>query len=182
MGLEHFATLSTGEHIPNPCHLRTSEAILAQRQQSLARKKRGGKNRRRAKLLVAKAHRKVRNRRRDFHHKTANAVVAQAGAIAVEKLNAAGMVSNHALAKSISDAGWAQFIGILTRKAEEAGVVVVQVNPADTSQACSTCGATVPKALSDRWHRCGCGLSIHRDHNAALNILSWAGLARQVVA
>ncbi len=71
---------------------------------------------------------------------------------------------------------------ILTNKAEEAGSVVVAVNPAGTSQHCSSCGAKVPKALSERRHECAaCGLSLQRDVNAARNILHRAGLARAVV-
>jgi putative transposase len=181
VGVEHFATLSTGVHIPNPRHFRHGETLLAHRQQALARKKRGSRNRHRATVLVARAHRKVRDQRRDFHHKTALALVRAHGAIAVEKLNTAGMMRNHCLAKSISDAGWAQFIAILTHKAAEAGVVVVAVNPAGTSQMCSGCGRAVPKDLSQRWHLCpACGLSIHRDHNSARAILHRAGLARAV--
>ena len=181
VGLEHFATLSTGAHIPNPRHFRHGETLLARRQQALARKKHGSRNRHRAKMLVARAHRKVRDQRRDFHHKTALALVRAHGAIAVEKLNTAGMVRNPCLAKSIGDAGWAQFIAILTHKAAEAGVVVVAVNPASTSQMCSGCGRAVPKDLSQRWHLCSaCGLSIHRDHNSARAILHRAGLARAV--
>jgi len=182
MGLEHFATLSTGKHIANPRHFRGGEALLARRQQSLARKKRGSNRRKKAKLLVAKAHRKVRNQRRDFHHKAANGVVAQAGAIAVESLNTAGMVKNHSLAKSISDAGWAQFLTMLGYKAEGAGVQVIAVNPSGTSQACSACGAVVRKDLSTRWHTCACGASLQRDVNAARIILKRAGLARQAAS
>jgi putative transposase len=91
------------------------------------------------------------------------------------------MVRNPCLAKSIADAGWNQFLTILTRKAEETGVVVVVVNPAGTSQVCSRCGRTVPKTLSNRWHTCpyeDCGLSLQRDHNSARTILHRAGLAR----
>lgn len=132
---------------------------------------------------MAKAHRKVRHQRRDFHHKAANAIVAQAGAIAVERLNTANMVRNHALAKSISDAGWAQFLTMLGYKAEEAGIPYIAVNPSGTSQACSGCGAIVKKALADRWHSCEhCGVSLQRDHNAAVNILMRAGLARQAAS
>ena len=99
----------------------------------------------------------------------------------MEKLNTAGMVRNPGLAKSISDAGWAQFITILTTKAEEAGLVVVVVNPAGTSQVCSGCGRMVPKTLSDRWHTCpyeDCGLSLQRDHNSARALLNRKGFAR----
>jgi putative transposase len=180
VGLEHFATLSTGQHIPNPRHFRHGAAVLAQRQQALARQKRGSRNRRRAKVLVARAHRKIRDQRRDFHHKTARHIVRGHGAIAVESLRVANMVRNPSLAKSISDAGWNQFLAILSAKAEEAGLLVVVVNPAGTSQECSGCGRSVPKDLSVRWHTCpyeDCGLSLGRDHNSARAILNRAGLA-----
>src|SRR5262245_35178644 len=81
------------------------------------------------------------------------------------------MVKNHHLAKSISDAGWAQFLSILAAKAAYAGRRVVAVPPAYTSQTCSGCGVIVQKGLSVRWHSCpNCGTSLHRDHNAAKNI------------
>ena len=146
-----------------------------------AHKNHGSKNRRRASLLVAKAHRRIRNKRANFHHQEARTIIDRHGAIAIEGLRIKNMVRNPCLSKSISDAGWTQFLTILTHKAAEAGVVVVVVNPAGTSQVCSGCGRVVPKTLSDRWHTCpyeDCGLSLHRDHNAARNILNRAGLAR----
>jgi putative transposase len=173
VGLEHFLTTSEGEHIANPRHFRTGQAALSKRSQALSRKK--------AKLLVAKAHRKVRNQRRDFHHKTAKALVDGHSRIAVEDLRIANMVRNHALAKSISDAGWGQFLSILSSKAEGAGCTVIAVNPAGTSQTCSGCGTLCPKALSTRRHHCDhCGCSLQRDVNAARNILARAGQALQV--
>jgi putative transposase len=79
---------------------------------------------------------------------------------------AAGM-----LAKSVNDAGWSSFIEKLTYKAEEAGRVLVKVDPRGTSQRC-VCGAPNPKTLSQRWHQCdSCGLSVARDHASALEIL-----------
>jgi putative transposase len=85
------------------------------------------------------------------------------------------MVQNHHLAKSISDAGWAAFLTILSFKAACAGREVVAVNPAFTSQTCSGCGEMVSKGLSVRWHACPvCGTELHRDHNAAKNI-QWRG-------
>ena len=90
------------------------------------------------------------------------------------------MVQNHSLAKSIADAGWSVFLAILTFKAASVGKRVMAVNPAFTSQACSRCGVIVQKGLSVRWHLCPeCGTSLHRDHNAALNILQ-LGQAVQV--
>ena len=86
------------------------------------------------------------------------------------------MVKNHDLAKSISDAGWSRFLTILlTFKAASAEKRVVAVPPASTSQRCSGCGHLVQKGLSVRWHACpDCGASLHRDQNAALNILRLA--------
>lgn len=168
VGLEHFATFSTGTHVANPRYLRRGEAVLARRQRRLARKKRGSRNRARAKLLVAQAQRTVRN----HHHKEANTIIQACGMIAVEDLRIRNMVRNHTLAKSITDAGWAQFLAILAYKAEEAGVPYIAVDPRKTSQVCSGCGRDRSKDLSVRWHTCAqCGLSLQRDHNAALNIL-----------
>jgi putative transposase len=101
--------------------------------------------------------------------------VRQYDTVYCEDLPTANMVRNHSLAKSISDAGWSKFLAILSFKAECAGRRVVAVPPAFTSQRCSGCKREVWKGLSVRWHRCpytDCGASLHRDHNAALNILA----------
>jgi putative transposase len=117
----------------------------------------------------------------DFHHKTALKIVREFDAIAVEDLNVKGMVKNHHLAKSIGDAGWNQFVLILTSKAEEAGREVIKVNPTYTTQDCSKCGHRERKTLATREHRCvNCGFIAHRDHNAALNIKGRAGLSGMV--
>jgi putative transposase len=89
-----------------------------------------------------------------------------------EDLRVRNMVQNHSLAKGIADVGWSTFLSILTFKAASAGKRVQAVNPANTSQVCSGCGLIVLKGLSVRWHFCpDCGTNLHRDHNAALNIL-----------
>jgi putative transposase len=114
----------------------------------------------------------VRRARQDFQHKTALAVVRAYDTISHEALQVANLVRNHHLATSIADAGWRAFLTILAAKAADAGRRVVAVPPAFTSQACSGCGVVVYKGLSVRWHQCPeCGASLHRDHNAALNIL-----------
>ncbi len=80
--------------------------------------------------------------------------------------------------KSVHDASWSSFIEKLAYKAESAGRVLVKVDPRGTSQHC-TCGAHVPKTLSQRWHQCvECGLSAARDHVSAQLIL-WRGLRLQ---
>ena len=176
VGLESFATLSDGTQIANPRYYRAAERKLKQAQRRLSRRTKGSNRRRKARELLAKAHLKVKRARQDFAHKTARALVNDYDQIAVEKLNIRGMVRNHPLAKSISDAGWGLFLSILIAKAASAGRVVVEVNAAGTSQMCARCGASVPKRLSVRWHSCPyCGCELHRDHNAALNILTRGG-------
>jgi putative transposase len=132
-------------------------------------------------LLLARKHQKIGRQRADFHHKTALKIVREFDAIAVEDLNVKGMVKNHHLAKSVSDAGWNQFVLILTSKAEEAGRVVIKVNPSYMSQDYAKCGQRVGKSLATREHRCiNCGFVAHRDYNAALNIKGRADLSGMV--
>lgn len=176
VGIRHFATLSTGETIANPRHYRAAECRLRKAQRRVSRRVKGSKRRAKARTLLAKAHLHVQRQRRDFAHKTALTLVRRFDCIAVEDLNIRGMLRNHALAKHIQDAGWGQFRQILSDKAVSAGRVVVAVNPAGTSQACSACGSRVPKKLSVRWHTCPyCGCEMERDHNAAVNILMRGG-------
>jgi putative transposase len=102
--------------------------------------------------------------------------------IYLEDLQVANMVRNRSLAKSIADAGWAQFRTTLEYKAACAGKQVVAVPPQYTSQDCSGCGERVPKSLSVRTHICPhCGLVMDRDENAARNIF-WAGQALRGLA
>jgi putative transposase len=171
VGLESFAVTSNGEYVENPRYLREAESVLRVAQRSVSRKKKGSSNRRKAVRLLAKKHLRVKRQRADFAHKVADNLVKNYGRIAVEDLRIKNMVRNHHLAHSISDAGWGQFLNILSYKAEYAGREFVQVNPNGTSQICSGCGATVKKSLSTRIHNCPtCGLSLNRDFNAALNI------------
>jgi putative transposase len=176
VGLTAFATLSNGEVIENPRHLRVAEKNLKRCQRIVSRRKKGGYRRQQAVRVLRTAHLRVRRSRRSFHFTVASRLVKRFNPIFVENLNIAGMVKNHSLAKSISDAGWGQFLGILSHSAESAGGSSDEVRAAGTSQDCSTCGETVPKDLSERWHRCRCGCVLPRDENAARNILQrgWA--------
>lgn len=181
VGIENFATLSTGEVVENPEFLRESEGELKTAQRKVSRRKKGSKRRRKAANLLAKKHQKIARQRADFHHKTALNMVREFDAIAVEDLNVRGMVRNHHLAKSVSDAGWSQFILILTSKAESAGREVIKVNASYTSQDCSSCGHRNKITLATRIYRCSrCGLVIHRDRNGALNVKGRSGLSGMV--
>jgi putative transposase len=171
LGLEAFATLSSGERIFHPGWYRTAEGALKTAQRRVSRRKKGSNRRRKAVTMLAKAHQKVRRQRQDFHQKVALHLVQTNDTIYHEDLQTANMVKNHHLAKSIHDAGWSAFLSILSFKAACAGRRVIAVNPAHTSQRCSGCGALVQKELSVRWHSCpDCGTSLHRDHNAARTI------------
>jgi putative transposase len=172
LGLESFATLTDGTMIHNPRCYRTAQAYLRRCQRRVARREKCSHRRRKAVVVLAKAHQHIANQRRDFHHQEARKLVEQYDVIYYEDLRIRNMVQNHHLAKSISDAGRRAFLTILTFKAASAGKRVHAVNPTFTSQACSGCGVIVSKGLSVRWHSCPeCGISLHRDHNAALNIL-----------
>lgn len=178
VGLEKFATLSTGETIANPRFFRRDEHDLARAQRRLSKEPKPAKGewatpgRRTRKKVVARIHERIRNRRTDFAHQQARKTVDAYGTICVEDLTINQMVHNHCLAKSIHDAAWRQYIAYLTYKAEDAGRKMVAVNPAYTSQDCSRCGHRRRKELSERVHACSCcGLVLDRDHNAALNIL-----------
>ncbi len=175
VGLESFLTLANGEQVTNPRYCRKAEKRLVKAQRRVSKRKQRSKRRRNAIRLLQRAHQKVARQRRDFHHKIALSLVKQYDTIYFEDLQVTNMVQNHHLAKSIQDAGWSQFCTILVFKAGNAGKQAVAVPPAYTSQVCSGCGALVQKGLSVRWHECStCGASLHRDHNAALNI-QWAG-------
>jgi putative transposase len=170
MGLKAFLVDDLGKDEPIPQHYRKAEKRLKRLQRSLSRKKKGSNRRQKAIKRVAKAHLKVSNQRKDFHYKTAKKLLSQGKHIAHEKLNIKGIARTR-LAKSTHDAGWGQFLQILSTKAERAGLLAVAVNPNGTSQNCSGCGAKVPKTLKDRLHTCPkCGLTLDRDHNAAINI------------
>jgi putative transposase len=146
----------------------------------------------RAAIALAKAHRKVRNQRRDFQHKLSRALVNQYGTIVMEDLAItnmtrapepkpdpeqpghflqSGAAAKGGLNKSILDAAWGQFQQFTIYKAENAGRQVVLVDPRYTSQRCSSCSELVPKDLDERVHRCPfCSLVLDRDHNGAICI------------
>jgi putative transposase len=196
LGIARFLTTSDGEVIANPKFLAASAETIADLQRRKERALRGSGNRKRIRRQVAREWRKVRNRRRDFHHKTARALVHSCDVIALERLNTAAMTRRAApkpnsgqagaflpngaaaktgLSKVILDAGWAQFTGILTGKAEEAGRVVVFVNPAGTSIECHQCRRTCIRPQQDTVI-CPAHGKMDADINGARNIAARAGL------
>ena len=170
VGLKSFVTTSDGESFGDSRCLERQLPELRRRQRALSRCKRGSNRRKQIKQRVVALHAKVRNTRRDLHHKVAKSLVDRYGVIAAESLNVLGMLKNRRLARRISDAGWGQFVSILSSKAESAGCRVILVDPKNTSQQCSNCGEIVRKSLAVRVHRCYCGCVLDRDVNAAKNI------------
>lgn len=170
VGLKSFLVTDAGEAVVIPQPYRQAEQRLKRLQRSLSRKKKGSVRRSKAVKCVAKAHLKVANARKDFHYKTAQKLLNQGKNIGYEKLNIKGIARSR-MAKSTHDAGWGQFLQILSVKAESAGLMTIAVNPNGTTQNCSSCGQKVPKTIQDRWHSCPhCGCELDRDHNAAINI------------
>lgn len=150
------ASDGTAETVANPRHLRTAERRLARTQRALSRKQRGSRNRQKARHRVAVAHRKVRDRRGDHHHKLALRLIRENQAVAVEDLCVAGLARTR-LAKSIHDAGWATLVRLLEDKATQYGRQVVRIDRFyPSSQTCSACGVTDgPKPLGVRTWQCG---------------------------
>jgi len=176
VGVHHLLATSENEIVDNPGWYRNAQAKLRILQRRVSRRKIGGSNRRKAVSALQGQHEYISNSRKDFLNKVAHSLIARYDFIALEDLHITGMVRDHHLSKSILDAGWGYLKQRLADKAVEAGRQVVLVNPSYTSQDCSNpnCRRRHSLSLADRWFECGCGLSIDRDVNAALNIL-WVG-------
>ncbi|MDI2128465.1 RNA-guided endonuclease InsQ/TnpB family protein [Yinghuangia seranimata] len=174
LGLTHFAVLADGSRVSSPRFLRRAEKKLRKRQRELSRKERGSRNRDKARVKVARAHARVADARRDFHHQLSTKLTRENQAVYVETLAVKGLARTR-LAKSVHDAGWARFVDMLRYKAARYGRVFGQVpRTFPSSQLCSECGRRDgPKPLHVRTWTCGnCGSHHDRDVNAARNIVN----------
>ncbi|RVX47790.1 transposase [Nonomuraea polychroma] len=203
MGTTYFLTTSGGEHVANPRFMHAMADELAEAQRHLAtfpkRTRQRAKRHRAAVRKVAKLYAKIRRQRLDFHHKTARALIRDHDVIAHERLNTAGMtrtpkpkpdpevpgafLPNGAAAKaglnrSILDAGWVRFLGILANKAESAGRLLVPVDARNTSRTCLACGhvAKENRVTQAKFECVKCGFAANADHVGATNVLNRAGL------
>ncbi|MGD3109909.1 RNA-guided endonuclease InsQ/TnpB family protein [Streptomyces sp. YGL11-2] len=179
LGLGHFAVLSDGTKIDAPRFLRRAEKKLKKAQQVLSRKAKGSNNRDKARVRVARAHARVADARRDFHHQFSTTLIRDNQAVAVEDLAVKGLARTK-LAKSVHDAGWSAFVTMLEYKAAKFGRTFRRIGRFEpTSQVCSACGVKDgPKPLHVRVWECGaCGTILDRDINAAVNVAKTAGLA-----
>jgi putative transposase len=172
VGLNDFYTDSNDNRAENPRFLRQGTNRVRMAQRTVCRRVKGSNNRRRARLILGKRHLKISRQRKDHAVKLARCVITSNDVVAYEDLRIQNMVRNHCLAKSINDASWFQFRVWLEYFGKVFGKITIAVNPAYTSQECSSCGTVVKKSLSTRTHQCECGCVLDRDHNAARNILS----------
>ncbi|MGJ5672844.1 MAG: RNA-guided endonuclease InsQ/TnpB family protein [Nostochopsis sp.] len=172
VGLEFFYTDSEGKTVENPRLLRQAEKSLKRKQRQASKSKKGSSNRRKSVKKLAKKHLKVSRQRKDFVVKTARTLVQSNDLVVYEDLQVKNMVKNHHLAKSISDASWSLFTDWVDYYAKVFDTWAIAVAPHYTSQDCSVCGTRVKKSLSTRTHKChSCRTVMHRDHNAARQIL-----------
>ncbi len=175
LGLKSFVVLSSGETIGNPRFFRADEKRLAHAQRRYARRKKGSKNKEKARVKVAKVHAHIADRRRNFQHHLSTRMVRENQVICLESL----AVKNHCLAKAISDVGWGEFVRQLEYKAAWYGRTLVKIDRwYPSSQRCFECGSIHDTLdLSERVWTCPeCHTHHDRDLNAAYNIHA-AGLA-----
>jgi putative transposase len=176
LGLKHFAVVTDGEKVSiydNPKHLAKHEKNLKRKQKKLARKVKGSNSRNRCKKVIAKVYERVTNSRQDFLHKLSYKLVSDSQAVIVENLHVKGMVRNHKLAKSISDAGWGTFTNFLAYKLERKGAKLVEIDRwFPSSKLCSNCFYQLSELSLDvrEWTCPHCNTRHDRDGNAAANI------------
>lgn len=174
LGIKDFAILSNGEKVANPKFYRNEEQRIKKAQRTLSRRVKGSKNRDKAKVILAKLHEKVANRRNDFLQKLSTKLINENQVICLEDLQVKNMVKNHNLAKSIQDCSWSRFVAMLEYKADRYGRTIIKIDKwYPSSKTCSTCGYKVDEMpLNVREWTCPkCGIKHDRDINASINIL-----------
>ena len=174
LGIKEFVVVSNGERFENPKYLKKYEIKLKYNQRQLFKKKKGSKNRIKAKLKVAKIHNKISNCRNDFQHKISSKLISENQTICLEDLAVKNMVKNHKLAKSISDASWSSFVNKLQYKAFSNERNIIKIDRFfPSSKTCNNCNYINSELqLKDREWKCpSCDYILDRDLNAAKNIL-----------
>jgi putative transposase len=178
LGIKSLATLSDGTVIQNPRHLKRRLKKLKRLQRTVSRRKKGGKNRKKAVRKLAKLHRQIKNQRHNTLHQVTTRLAKTKSVLVIEDLNVAGMLKNHHLAQAIGDVGFYEFKRQLLYKAAWYGARVILADQWEpSSKRCSGCGwIDADLTLADRTFHCEqCGLVLDRDLNAAINLEKLAG-------
>ncbi len=173
LGLKSFLVTSDGEALANPKYYARDEKKLAKAQRKLAKKKKGSKNRNKARHKVAKLHARIADTRRDFQHKASTKLIRENQVICLETLNINGMLKNHCLAKAMSDVGWGELVRQVEYKAKWYGRTIVRIDRFEpSSKTCHECGHVLETLTLDvrEWACPECGVWHDRDINAAKNI------------
>jgi IS605 OrfB family transposase len=174
LGLLALLTLSTGERLESQKPLKGLQRKLKRAQRKLSRCQKGGHNREKARMEVARLHYRVTCKWDDILHKATTGLAEKYGLICLENLNVKGMMQNHCLAEALGDAAFGKLVDLLESKVLARGGHIQYVDRFfPSSKRCSGCGAIRDNlTLSDRIYCCPqCGLVLDRDHNAAINIL-----------
>jgi putative transposase len=179
LGINALLTPGSAEQVQNPRGDRAAQAELRRKQRKLQRAQKGSNQRQKKLLDVQRQYEHVKHQRKDFLNKRVNELVQNYDVMAIEDLKIRNLVKNRHLRKRILEAGWGSFRQRLLNKAADAGREGVLVDPAYPSKSCSICGALFADLTrAQRWIECACGLSLGRDHNAALHVLQRAGRVR----
>lgn len=175
IGIKDVIVTSDGWHSGAPKYTRQYASQLRMAQKHLARKKKGSNRWHRQRVKVARIHAKITDSRKDFLHKLTTGLVREYDFIGIEDLNVSGMMKNRCLSKSVADVGMFELKRQLEYKCDWYGKKLVQISRwAPTTKTCSGCGQLHDMPLSERVMSCDCGLTIDRDHNAAINVLNSA--------
>ena len=175
LGIKDLIIDSNGRKYENNKYLTKSQNKLAREQRKLSHMVKGSNNRNKQRIKIARIYKKINNQRNDYLHKLSRHIIDENQIICIEDLKVKNMLSNHKLARSISDASWSRFVSMLLHKASWYGNIFVKVpNNYPSSQLCSKCGYknSITKDLKVRTWACPeCGTIHDRDINAAKNIL-----------
>ena len=182
LGVSSLATLSTGEKFAYPKKLSKLDRKYRKLARNVSRKKKGSANREKAKTKLARVQQKAANLRRDTLHKLTTKLVSEFDVIGIEDLNVSGMMKNHRLARSITEASFYEFRRQLEYKTDWYGKeLVIADRWFPSTKTCSNCGNAQDMPLSKRVYECECGLVIDRDVNAALNLCKVAESASETI-
>lgn len=173
LGIKHFFITSDEEYIPNNKFSIRNQYKLRRLQRKFSKTKKGGKNREKLRIRIAKLYQKITNQREHFYHQVSNKLIRENQSITIETLKVANMVKNRKLSRAISDVAWSSFTNMLEYKCNWYGRELIKV-PSNyaSSKICSCCGNKKEDLkLSDRTYNCNsCGISLDRDLNASYNL------------